>query len=514
MDTPNTRDKVAQLGKYIEENLRASQSAGLKFVDPHHFGQRLMAKQNHVVFGRRGAGKSTLVSSCQKEPATIAIYLNLETYKDITFPNIIVQVLLASFRNLRRILQKRYPWYLAFKGKFATYSLCKSLERTKKDLAKALQEPDEEEQQVLTKSSQEEGGTVSLTFDHVAGIQGQTKKASEIETARTVPKSKLNWLRLELTNFTDLFSKASNVCNKEPIFLVLDDFYFVSKTIQPDLLDYFHRITKDTNVFLKVATIKHRSRLYRRSSGTPTGVELGHDIYEIDMDYTLDDFDNLKSFMKQLLESANSTSKAGLDIDTLFEGDGFAQLCLASGGVPRDFLSLFVTLATEIVVAAGEKIGKVNVTEQAISRLVGKLDNFKTDSGNEGNILEIYLNNIKKKIYQERRTNAFLVGKQEMETYPQARQAIQELIDLRLIHQVEKNTSSAPSDGLQYEAYILDISLYDNPRPRSFEQIEPGMKDARSRKDKLRAAPKLSLGKLEEDVESSGIQGKLTLSKE
>jgi hypothetical protein len=329
-----------------------------------------------------------------------------------------------------------------------------------------------------------------------------------------VPKSKLNWLRLELTNFKDLFSKASNICNKEPIFLVLDDFYFVSKTIQPDLLDYFHRITKDTNVFLKVATIKHRSRLYRRSSGTPTGVELGHDIYEIDMDYTLDDFDNLKLFMKQLLESANSTSKAGLDIDTLFEGDGFAQLCLASGGVPRDFLSLFVTLATEIVVATGEKIGKVKVTERAISRLGGKLDNFKTDSGNEGNILEIYLTNIKKKIYQENRTNAFLAGKQEMETYPQARQAIQELIDLRLIHQVEKNTSSAPSDGLQYEAYILDISLYDNPRPRNFEQIEPGMKDAKSRKDKLRAAPKLSLGKLEEAVESSGIQGKLTLSKE
>ena len=100
MDTPNTRDKVAQLGKYIEENLRASQSAGLKFVDPRYFGQRLMAKQNHVVFGRRGAGKSTLVSSCQKEPATIAIYLNLETYKDITFPNIIVQVFLVScFRN-------------------------------------------------------------------------------------------------------------------------------------------------------------------------------------------------------------------------------------------------------------------------------------------------------------------------------------------------------------------------------------------------------------------------------
>jgi len=514
MDTLDIKGQVAQLVRYIEKNLRASQSAGLKFVDPRYFGQRLMAQQNHVVFGRRGAGKSTLLSSCQKEPGTIAIFLDLETYKDITFPNIIVQVLLLSFKNLRLILQKRYPWYLAFKGRFATYNLCKSLEKTEKELARKLQEPDHEEQKVRTKTSQEESGTVSITSDHIGAVQGQTKKASEMEVARIVPKNKLDWLRLELTYFKDLFSKASNVCNKEPIFLVLDDFYFVSKAIQPDLLDYFHRITKDTDVFLKVATIKHRSRLYRRSSGTPTGVEVGHDIYEIDMDYTLDDFDNLKSFMKQLLESANSASKAELDIDALFEGEGFTQLCLASGGVPRDFLSLFVSLSNKIIVASGEKIGKLDVTEEAISRFDSKLDNFKTDSGNEGNILEIYLTNIKKKIYLEKRTNAFLVSKQEMEIHHQARQAIQELIDLRLIHQVEKNTSSAPSDGLQYEAYILDISLYDNPRPRNFEQIEPGMKDAKSRKDKLRAAPKLSLSKLEEDVEKSGIQGKLTLSKD
>ena len=177
MDTLDIKGQVAQLVKYIEKNLRASQSAGLKFVDPRYFGQRLMTQQNHVVFGRRGAGKSTLLSSCQKEPGTIAIFLDLETYKDITFPNIIVQVLLSSFKNLRLILQKRYPWYLAFKGRFATYNLCKSLERTEKELARKLQEPDHEEQKVRTKTSQEESGTVSITSDHIGAVQGQTKKS-------------------------------------------------------------------------------------------------------------------------------------------------------------------------------------------------------------------------------------------------------------------------------------------------------------------------------------------------
>jgi hypothetical protein len=61
------------------------------------------------------------------------------------------------------------------------------------------------------------------------------------------------------------------------------------------------------------------------------------------MDYTLDNFDELQNFMHQLLKNAVERSGAQLDVDDMFAGDGFAQLCLASGGVPRDFLSLFVT---------------------------------------------------------------------------------------------------------------------------------------------------------------------------
>jgi hypothetical protein len=96
------------------------------------------------------------------------------------------------------------------------------------------------------------------------------------------------------------------------------------------------------------------------------------------------------------------------------------------------------------------------------------------------------------------------VAKEELEQHPQERQAIRELVDLRLTHLVDSKTSSAPSDGRRYEAYILDVGLYENSRPRNFSQVEPGSQDSQSRKDQLRASPRLVLGELAERVKEFG----------
>ena len=279
----------------------------------------------------------------------------------------------------------------------------------------------------------------------------------------------------------------------------MDDFYFILKTIQPELVDYFHRLTKGTNLFIKIATITHRSKLYRRSKGQHIGVELGHDIFKVDMDYTLDNFDELQSFMQQLLNNAIEESEANISLADMFAGDGLHQLCLASGGVPRDFLSLFVSLANKAV-STGNPIGKIQVNEIAIGNLSNKMESMRTDSGDEDTILDEIIKRIKRLVYDEKRTNAFLISKDDLQSDSHGRQAIRELIDLRLIHMVDNNTSKAPSDGRRYEAYILDISLYDNSRPRKFSQIDPGQRDEKARKDALRASPVFDLAKLHEPI--------------
>lgn len=492
--------ELTKLVTLIEENLRASPSAGLPFVDSRQHRERLISRQNHVVFGRRGAGKTSLVRAIRETDDCINIYLNLEDYKDITFPNIVIHVLVETLMQLSAVIRRHSGslWHFRLTNK----KLYKELQDMVQQLKNLVHEPDCETQEILVTERQHQKIGASARS---AGLQASGLKESHAnrEVKREVPKQKMAYLRLQLTEYKRLIGSASQVLHGKPIFLVLDDFYFMPKDNQPDFIDYFHRLTKGTVLFLKVATIKHRSKLYRRRGDQSTGVESGHDVFEIDMDYSLDDFEELKTFMNKILMEAIHLSKAELVIDDLFAGDGFAEMCLASGGVPRDFLSLFVALANDVA-RRGQQIGKVQVREAAVRRIGNKLDSVKKDSGDEEAILINCLAQLKRHVYKTKKTNCFLVAKDDIDADPKGRQAIRELTDLRLIHLVDHNTSHAPTDGRVYEAYIIDVGLYETARPRGFKEISPGYRDEKARRDDLRASPVFPLAELFSD-ESSGI---------
>lgn len=481
------QDEIRKLTNYIEENIRSSKSSGLRFVDTRNFLSRLSLKQNHVVYGRRGSGKTSLVKAPIGSGNHVDVYIDVEDFKDITFPNVVIRILLQMFSVIDTKISVSYPF---FKFSLKAWRVRKKIRSIKKELEIYLHEPDQETQDVSTKESFAQGLSAQLK-ERAVSAGAESKKSKSKEVKRTITTNKINFLRLELPNYKSLINATSLLFNNQPIFLILDDFYFVNKDTQPDLIDYFHRLSKDTTLYLKVATIKYRSKLYRRDANTYTGVESPHDIQDIDMDYTLNDFDELQTFMQQLLNKAIEESEASLNFGNIFSGDGFTQLCLASGGVPRDFLSLFVLLSNKFLIN-DHLIGKVEVTEIAIANLNSKLDSMNRDSGNEKELLRDYLYKIKRYVHNEKRTNGFLIAKDELKTNSQLGQAIRELVDLRMLHLVEDNTSKAPSDGRQYEAYLLDIGLYDNSRPRNFHPIEPGHRDDKSRKDDLRSLPVLS----------------------
>jgi hypothetical protein len=500
---------VGKLVTFIEEHLRASPTAGLRFVDPRHLKSRISSRQNHVVFGRRGAGKSKFISSLEDEAGQLmCVVINLEDFKDISFPNIIVHVLKKAISELIKVSGKLSP---AYKGYFRSALHRRKLRKMVACLGRLLVEQDFEERQLKSKATTERSGNIKAEKSGAGGSTGY-KNATEEQVDRIFKWDKLDELRRDLTIYKEALDETSKNCGGRSIFLILDDFYFVPKSRQPEFIDFFHRLTKGTSLFLKVATIRYRSKLYRQTGESFIGVELGHDIIDIDMDYTLDKFDDLQQFMHKLLERAIEDSEANVGFEDLFAGDGFTQLCLASGGVPRDFLSLFVKLANSL--ENEKKIGKVEVTAAAIGNISSKTESLRVDSASERQALEAYLAALRRMVYNDKRTNCFLVAKQEIDDNPYERQAIRELVDLRLIHLVDLNTSSAPSDGRRYEAYMLDVGLYENSRPRNFTQIEPGVRDDKSRRDELRAAPRISLIELRRRAEEIGFMDPLTLSEE
>lgn len=89
----NRNDKLRKLSIHIDENLRADSRSGIGYVDPKGNKSRLESNQNHVVFGRRGSGKTTLLNQIEERKDLIISRIDLEDFKEISFPNILLHIL-------------------------------------------------------------------------------------------------------------------------------------------------------------------------------------------------------------------------------------------------------------------------------------------------------------------------------------------------------------------------------------------------------------------------------------
>ena len=71
--------------------------------------------------------------------------------------------------------------------------------------------------------------------------------------------------------------------------LMMPSITFV-RSDQAQVIDYFHKVAKGSNLWIKVGTIRHRSRWYHFGD-PPYGMKLGDDAEEIDLDVTLEKYD-------------------------------------------------------------------------------------------------------------------------------------------------------------------------------------------------------------------------------
>lgn len=494
----NNNDLIKAL-TFIEENIRISKQTSMEYLDPKRHIERLKSKQNQIIFGRRGSGKSLLLKSLQDNSIdVVCLDINLEDFKDISFPNSIIQVLKHIAKELENNIKKSYHIWNIIKW-YKSKKVLKELAQLIKKLDERLTEPDAYDQAVKTKTGTKTSDKGSLKAQDYGEIGSQVDKSNEIEISKEIKIEKLEILKNELTSLKKLIQDISLFLEKD-FFLIFDDFYFIRKNDQPYFIDFFHRLSKNTNLYLKVATIKHRSFLYTQNDSY-IGIEISHDAQELNLDYSLENFDAYIHFMKDLLQYINQKLHITINYNDIFTDNAFRFLCLASGGVPRDFFSLFISLGNKII--EGQKtITKPNVIEQSIENLPNKLNMLKEDSADEKDILENYLNYLRKEIIEIKKWNAFLVSNNEILNHPQINQAIKELVDLRLLHLVNSNTSSAPSDGTRYSAYMIDIGMFPNANPRSFHQVEPGQKDDAGREDKMRSAPKIQLIEFKNYIET------------
>jgi len=345
-----TDSDLSKLTVYIEENLRAANGVGVRFVDPRKIRDRVITRQNHVIFGRRGAGKTTLLGSIAGETDFITVYINLEDAKGSSLSTNLIAILVASFGRLREeIACKKSTFNLS------AHFLRGKIKKVERALTHLLDADDSEALRHDEPSQAQEALEAQTNADEPA-----------VASSTGADRSRLTRLNRDIIKYKKLLADISRCLDNKPVYLALDDFYYVSRSQQPELLDYFHRLTKDSQLYLKVATVKDRSTLYRVAEESHWGIELGHDAHEIDIDYTLQKFSEMEEFLNDLLTTAKRDSGAAIEIEACFKDEGFKQLCLASEGIPRNFLALFVRIANKYKDAGleGPFIGSNEVLEE------------------------------------------------------------------------------------------------------------------------------------------------------
>ena len=320
--------------------------------------------------------------------------------------------------------------------------------------------------------------TMGMSAEIKAKLEASKTKNREFEEKYT--RSKTDLLHRKILDYQKLFHDLGALSNGDA-YLFLDDLYHIRKSDQASVVDYFHRIGKDHSLWLKIGSIRHRTRWYVHGD-PPIGIKIGDDADEIDLDLTLEKYSTTKDFLVRVL--TNFANEANIKPISSFITDGaIDRLVLASGGVARDFLSIFrrsVDVARERGGGhRGERVGAEDVNIAAGEYDSTKREDFNRDTLDDKVTLEEEFQRLRKFCLDRNNSNCFLLDK---EAIGHDVELIHELVDLKLIHLVRSRVTVSSRAGQIYEAYMLDLSQYAGSRKRrDLELVEfwkPASKEA------------------------------------
>lgn len=505
-------EEIDYLATLVEEAIRSTKEGVKRFLEPARGTlRRAKSKQHHIVFGRRGSGKTSLL---MKAAADLTVdrrpiaYANLETFKGHSYPDVLLSTLIVSFEKFSDWLRSAgiHP---AHKTSFWSKFIAKrprrpALDRQQsEDLASSLDDQVKQLKSYLhladsakmsKRTMREEGIMKKKGFGAQIGSEitkvsaerrdSESVSASE-EVIESYYRSKVNFLNRHIFEYRHLFERLSRLSGGSS-YLFLDDLYHIRRVDQAKVLDYFHRIAKGNDLWLKVGTIRHRTS-YFRPGDPPIGLKLADDAEAIDLDLTLEKYPLAKKFLARIL--GEFVQESGLpSLDSILTPGAIDRLVLCSGGVARDFLGVFKR-SIDFARERGTKHRGPRICAEDVNKAAGeygefKLDELRQDTLDEDRVkVESQFDRIRDFCLGKANANCFLLDK---DAKGDEVILIRELADMRLIHLVKSRVTVSSRPRKIFEAYMLDFSCYAGSRRRRYLNIIEFWR--RSAEEKLRRA--------------------------
>lgn len=524
---------VDDLATIVEEGTRANKGNIERFIEPAEGTlRRAISKWHHIVFGRRGSGKSSLIYKASDEltnKGNPVALVDLEPFKGHQYPDIIISVLLATLTKFSQWIKTKVAndngkklWFtLGFKKRFTDETeelikLDKQISNLITDLIDQLHLVDHAQlkkvlinqlsEQISVSAKVGSQNPVALAEIAITEAFGKTKNS---ELQEEFKRDKKEYLLRKILDYRQIFTELYRIGGKD-CFLFLDDLYHINRSDQADLIDYFHKIAKGNNLWIKIATIRNRTTWYSHSP-QPIGMKIGDDADEINLDLTLEKFSTTRDFLSTILDRYIDDKSAPI-LSLLITEGGLDRLVLSSGGVTRDFLGLFrrsIDEARERLRRSqgdhhrGDRIGAEDANLAAGNYGDVKKEEFQRDTPEDRDELEGVFGKIRRFCLEVTKMNIFLI---DQEDTSHENEIIKELIDLRLLHQIKSRVTVSTLPGKIYRALLLDVSQYTGERARRDVEMLDFWKD--TNKDKLRRAKlifdsNIDIDKLKESTQIS-----------
>lgn len=405
-------ERASQLATLLTARARTSEMqpslSYLRDIDDNL--SRVLSQRHYLIFGRRGAGKTALMLEAKKRAESLGdhtIWINMQTHRGQSAE----RAALWLFQAICDVIS----------GHFLHNKMPMSI-----------------------------GG---LPTELRARIDNFLASSANDQQIRSELPPRVRQL---VKRFVEITQKR--------ILLFIDDMHYLSKEQQPQFLDLAHAAIRDSDAWLKVATIRHLSRWYIQHP--PTGLQTGHDAAHIDLDLSLQEPKKAKSFLEAVLLSF-ATHNGIAFLSSLFRGDALDRLILASGGVPRDYIELSAASIREA--QKRDKAKQVGV--QDVNRAAGNAKSVKISEvdedvtgGDDVPVITTSLNRMRSFCLDETRFSFFRIDFRDREQHPKEYSLIQSLLDLRLIHLINSSVSEQHSAGRRSEVLMLDLSQFSGDR--------------------------------------------------
>lgn len=404
--------KADDLANLLAARSRTSEvQPSLEYVrDASNKLEVIVTARNHLIFGRRGAGKTTLMVEAKRrleKSGHATVWVNMQTHRHSSPTVVFLWVITGIVERIQAYFGERMPRVLA--------------ELSELELAVNA---------LLAKSH-----------------------PSRAEANHLIP---------HVQRILKRFTSAAG-CR---VYIFLDDLHYISRDQQPLLLDMVHGVTRDVDAWIKVACIKHLSRWFEHSP--PTGLQTGHDADHVELDLTLEAPTEAKIFLDQVLNVYSS--HVGLtSARSIFSEEAMNRLFLASGAVPRDYLVLAAaTIRTAKARQNARLAGVQDVNRAAGEQSKVKIAELEDDAASlaDGGAQAILrgLSRVRNFCLDEKRFTFFKVDFRDKELHPSEYGLVQNLLDVRIVHLIASSLSDKREAGRRAEVFMLDLSQFTGER--------------------------------------------------